>query len=52
MAPCAVCFRRRGVIERVAGECPLFDRERAFVAAVLAGRSCPILLKKSASIFL
>ena len=33
--------RRNGVIERVAGEGPLFDRDRPFVAAVLAVRSCP-----------
>jgi hypothetical protein len=26
--------------------CPLFDRERPFVAAVLAGRSCPICMDR------
>jgi hypothetical protein len=36
-----VRFRRQGVIGRAASEGPLFGRERPFVVAVLAGRSCP-----------
>jgi len=33
--------RRQGVIRRTASEGPLLDRDRAFVVAVLADRSCP-----------